>query len=232
MRIVVQKTNVQVILNWEESARALSSPKGRTEMFRGVVDAGRKTKTQVQRVVTKQMALKSGNYTRYVVANTRGVPRKAQLAFDIFGVKGGAKIDLYKGLKSLVQTGKRAAALNAGRPDEDKGTVSSSVWNAPRVFKRSFATAGGWYAFRPKSAGGSTTAPKIFWTYGLKQGQPRDADGKFASTGKTYGKVRQLYGPSMMKEIPQGDSLAAFQVVAPKLLEVSITKRLEKLARF
>lgn len=232
MRVVVKKTNVRVILSFAESMKVLSNPRARTELHRGVIDAGRKTKTQVQRAVMKQMALKPGNYNSYVVAGTRGIPRKANLAYDIFGVKGGAKVEKYKDLRSLVSGGRAYKRMNVTRRDIDKGTVMSGVWNKPRIFKRSFTQAGGWYAFRPASAGGSKTAPKIFWTYGLKPGQPRGADGRFSASGKLWGKIRQLYGPALMKEIPQDLSLVTFQKVAPPLLEQHVGKRLNKLLKF
>lgn len=209
-------------------AEMLASGRARTELQRGVVDAGRKVKTRVQKAVTKQMALLPGNYNSYVVAGTRGVSRPGILAFDIFGVKGGTHIEKYKGLRAV----KAGSALNKGRKGFDRGTVRSGVWNNPRIFKRSFATGGGFYAVRPASAGTSKVAPRIFWTYGLKPNQPRGEGGRFVAQGKTYGKIRTLYGPSLMMEIPEDMSLAVFMKDGPPLLEQAVMKRVAKLMRY
>lgn len=210
-------------------AKLLASPRAKSELMRGVIDAGRKTKTPVQKSVFSQMALKPGNYNSHVVAGTRGVPRKEILAYDIFGVKPGAKIEAYKGLRSVARDNK----LNVGRKGIDKGTVRSGVWNNPRIFKRSFeGNAGGFYAMRPASAGTSTRAPKALWTFGLKVAQPRGARGRFASPNVHYGKVRRLFGPSLMMEIPEDQSLATFLTVGPVNLEQAVMKRVAKLMRF
>lgn len=232
MRIVQRGQNLHLILSFRDMAKHLTNERGRTELHRGVIDAGRKVKTKVQRAVNRQMALKPGNYNSYVVAGTRGVPRKENMSFEIFGVKHGTRIENYKGLMSVKQGGRAARRMNKGRDAGNKGTVRSAVWNNPRVFKRSFATGTGFFAFRPASAGTSKGTPKALWTFGLKEGQPRGAGGKFASSGKTYGKVRRLFGPSLMKEIPKDDSLAVFIADGPKLLEAAVSKRLTKLMRF
>lgn len=231
-RIVRRGQNLQFIGRFQGLAKILASERGRTELHRGVIDAGRKVKTKVQKATRDQMALKPGNYSSYVVAGTRGVPRKQNLSFEIFGVKGGAKIENYKGLMSVKGGGRAARRMNAGRSTSDQGTVRSGVWNNPRVFKRSFAGAGGFFAMRPPSAGTSKVAPKALWTFGLKPGQTRGADGRFAPSGVRYGKVRRLFGPSLMKEIPEGDSLAVFMREGPALLEHAIAKRVTKLMRF
>lgn len=228
MRAVIGKSDLRHLISFIRLSERLSEKRLQQELFRGVVDAGRKTKTRVQRAVTKQMALKAGNYQGYVVANTRGIPRKQLLAYDIFGVKGGQSIELYKGLRAVSS----ANRLNAGRKGLERGTVRSSVWNNPRVFKRSFAGNGGMFTMLPPSAGTSSRAPKALWTFGHKSSQPRGAGGKFASSGATYGKVRRLFGPSLMKEIPEDESLATFMADGPQLLEVAVSKRLTKLMRF
>lgn len=232
MRIVVRKYNIRAVIGFRDLAATLASPKARTELHRGVIDAGRKVKTKVQKAVTRQMALKSGKYQSYVVSNTRGVPRKANLSFEIFSVKKGSSIEDYKGLMSVRSGGRAFRRMNAGRALDDKGTVRSSVWNNPRLFKRSFSAATGFFAFRPASAGSSGRAPKALWTYGLKPGQPRGADGRFAATGVRYGKVRRLFGPALGKEIPQDESLATFLREGPKELELHVSKRLKKLMRY
>lgn len=233
MRVVRSCHNLHLILGFRDMAKVLGSPKGLTEMHRGVIDAGRKVKTKVQRAVKDQMALKPGNYSSYVVAGTRGVPRRPNLSYEIFGVKRGSKIENYKGLMALKGGGRAIVRLNSGRSDSDKGAVRSGVWNNPRVFKRSFVgTNGGYFAVRPASAGSTGRAPKAIWTFGHKPGQPRAGDGRFAPTGARYGKVRTLFGPSLMKEIPKDDSLAVFLKEGPKLLEFHVGKRLTKLMRF
>lgn len=229
MHIVVGKSNLRALKSFEKMAALIGSARTRTELMRGVIDAGRKTKTPVQRAVFKQMGLKAGNYNSHVVAGTKGIPRKEILAYDIFGVKAGAKIEAYKGLRSV----SRGNKLNVGRQQAERGMVRSGVWNNPRIFKRSFeGNAGGFYAIRPASAGTSTRAPKPLWTFGLKAAQPRGERGRFASPNVQYGKVRKLFGPSLMKEIPEDQSLATFMTVGPVHLEQAVVKRVSKLMRF
>lgn len=232
MRIVRSGNAIVMTLRFRHMVQLLDSPRAKTELHRGVIDAGRKTKTRVQRAAMHQMALKAGNYNSYVVANTRGTPRKANLSYEIYSLKGGAQIEKYKGLMSVKSGGRAARRMNAGRPIDQQGTVRSSVWNNPRIFKRSFAGNAGFFALRPPSAGTSRRAPKALWTFGHKPGQPRGAGGRFASSGVQYGKVRRLFGPALSKELPQGESLATFYRVAPEFLEQEVSKRLVKLLRF
>ena len=229
MRVVGSGRNVEAIIGFRDMARILASERALIEAHRGVIDAGKKTKTQVQRAVYGQMALKSGRYSSYVVRNTRGVPRRERLSYEIFGVKGGIRVENYKGLKVLARTGRASRAFNKGRGFSDRGLVRSGVWNMPRVFKRSFAQGEGFFAILPGKGG---KAPKAFWTYGLKPDQPRGPGGRFAESGRTYGKVRRLFGPSLMKEIPQGETLRTFQRVAPPLLAEKVTKRMAKIMKF
>lgn len=228
MRLVVGKSGLGSLEDFTRLSAKLSSGKLGQELHRGVVDAGRRTKTPVQKAVMVQMALKPGKYQSYVVAGTRGVSRKEILAYDIFGVKGGAPITDYLGLKSV----KASSRMNNGLAAGDRGTVRSSVWNNPRIFKRSFATDANFYAMLPPGEGASTRAPKAFWTFGRKPKQPRGAMGRFAKSGTKYGKVRKLFGPSLMKELPEDVSLATFYAVAPIHLEREVGKRLNKLMRF
>ena len=228
MYVKVGTANIRALRSFREMVENLSSARAQTELQRGVTDVGRKVKTKVQKAVAKQMALRPGNYNRYVVAGTRGVSRKDLLAYDIFGVKGGTDIEEYKGLRAV----KASNRMNVGRRGADRGEVRSAVWNAPRIFKRSFVGAGGgFFAMRPPSAGTSSRAPKALWTFGLKPGQPRGSGGRFASTGVRYGKVRRLYGPALMKEIPEDHSLDVFLREGPILLEQAVSKRLTKLVR-
>ncbi|RBO90502.1 hypothetical protein [Pseudochrobactrum asaccharolyticum] len=230
MKLVIGKSNLSALADLEKLAKRLEGPNLHNELHRGVVDAGRKTKTVVQRAVAKQMGLKAGRYQSYVAANTRGIPRKNILAYDIFGVKGGLSVDNYKGTRAA-STGNK---LNAGRATLERGTVRSSVWNNPRIFKRSFSDekTGGFFAILPASEGSSSVAPKSLWTWGNKPNQKRGADGKFAKSGKKYGKVRQLFGPSLLKEIPEDQSLATFMTTGPQHLEREVMKRITKLMRF
>lgn len=229
MYIKVGSTNLKSLKSFRQMSERLARGDARTELQRGVTDAGRKTKTRVQKAVTKQMALKPGNYAGYVVAGTRGIPKKDLLAFDIFGVKGGAQAEKYKGLKSL----SRGNRMNVGRKAIDRGTVRSGVWNAPRIFKRSFTgTSGGFFAMRPASEGEAAVTPKALWTFGRKPGQPRGAGGKFGKSGVKYGKVRRLFGPSLRDEIGRDEALMTFVKVGPAFLEQAVAKRLSKLVRF
>lgn len=228
MFIVAKGNGISAILSYREMILALGSQKARTEMMRGVIDAGRKVRTPVQKAVTAQMNLKPGNYVKYVVANVRGVPRQQLLAFDIFSVKGGIEVDNYRGL-TVVSRGNR---LNLGRRGADRGVVKSAVWNNPRIFKRSFEAQGDVYAMRPVSEGTSTRAPKIFWTFGKKPNQPRKGDGRFASPGVKYGKVRRLFGPALNKELTEDSSLDTFLRLGPPILEEQVMKRLTKLMRY
>jgi hypothetical protein len=227
MHIVKSGHNLLLVVKFREMAEELSSKRAQTEMYRGVVDAGRRVKTPVQKAVANQMALKPGRYQSYVVANTRGVGRPGILAYDIFAVKGGIKAENYKGLRSVGAKSK----LNKGIGLSDRGTVRSGVWNNPRIFKRSFEKNGNFYMMRSREAG--VKAPRILWTHDNRSWQPRGPGGRFASTGQAkWGKVRQLYGPSLMEEIPQDDSAAIFDALGPKLLEEAVTKRMAKLMRF
>ncbi|NKW09957.1 hypothetical protein HGG76_11650 [Ochrobactrum tritici] len=42
-----------------------------------------------------------------------------------------------------------------------------------------------------------------------------------------YGKIRRLFGPALMKEIPEDESLNTFLVVGPQQLELHVGKRIE-----
>lgn len=227
MRIVVSSKNLNVLVSAEKKARVLASGKWRTEAFRGVVDAGRRTKTQVQRAVHKQMATKQYGF---VSGNTRGTPRQAALAYEIYALKGGQKVEIYKGLRALASGGLVAAKFNAGRAGSDAGFVRSGVWNAPRTFKRSFASNGGYFAMLPGGKAGP--APKALWTYGHKPNQPRTAAGRFAPSGQKYGRIRRLFGPALRDEIGKDQSLATFMRVGPALLEQKVMARMVKLMTF
>ena len=230
MRIVVRKQNIRAVTRFAAIPKVVSSPKGKRELHRGVIDAGRKTKTKVQRAVNKQMGLLPGRYQSYVVNGTRGVPREANLSYEIFSVKSGIKAQNYKGLRSLTPGGKALKRMNASRSTFDQGMVRSAVWNRPRVFKRSFEFGGKFYMMRSVATG--VKAPRILWTHDDRSWQPRSAGGQFASTGAKWGKLRQLYGPALSKELPEDQSLAAFYRHGPELLEKAVSKRIVKLMRY
>jgi hypothetical protein len=228
LTLIVSGNAVVSVGSFRRLAKRLEGPGFQAELFRGLVDVGRKEKTLVQKTVTKQMAMKSYGF---VSRNTRGTPRRALLAYDIYAYKGGQPIEDYKGLRVLKHGGKLSKAGNLGRNGSDRGSVQSGVWNVSRVFKRSFqGSSGGLFAVLPGTSGGK--APKALWTYGLKPKQGRDGSGKFKSTGKTYGKVRKLYGASLREEIAQGETLAVFMTTAAPALLVAIEKRLSKFLRF
>jgi hypothetical protein len=156
MRLVLEKQNAHLIVTLRERAKILASKRWETEAFRGVVDAGRKTKTQVQKAVHHQMATR-----RYslVSANTRGTPKRAALAYEIWSPLRGQRIEEYKGLRALAQSGAAAVLMDHGRSALDQGFVRSGVWNAPRTFKRSFAATSGFFTLLP--GGGSSKALKL-----------------------------------------------------------------------
>ena len=203
----------------------------RQELSRAVTDAGRKTRTQVQRAVARQIAVNPGGYTGYVVPNMRGISNVGQLSFTIRATAKGGKIEIYKGLRALNPRGSAARSMNSGRGRLDFGYVRSGVWNSPRTFKRSFEQGGMFLALIP-SATGSGRLPKALWTFGNKPYQPRAADGRFASSGRKGFKVRRLYGPSLGKELDKDQSLETFLSFGPPELDRQVMKRVAKLMRF
>jgi len=82
MRVVVERKLTHFV-RFRDIPRLLSSPSLQIELHRGVVDAGRKTRTKVQKAVALQMAVTAGGYTAYVVPNIRGTGRQADLSFTI-----------------------------------------------------------------------------------------------------------------------------------------------------
>ena len=53
MRLIVERQRLELVASMQESARVLASRRWQQEAFRGVVDPGRRTKTEVQRAVHK-----------------------------------------------------------------------------------------------------------------------------------------------------------------------------------
>ncbi|GHB34013.1 hypothetical protein GCM10007094_23760 [Pseudovibrio japonicus] len=196
-----------------------------------MMQATKKVKTKVQKAVTQQMALKSGNYRSYVVKNTRAYSKPAQLTGMIVANNKGGKIEIYKDLKTLSSKGRAAKRYNSGRSVDDQGFVKSGVWNAPRTFKRSFSSNGGFFALIP---GGKTSnaLPKEFWTFGKKASQPRDSGGRFKSSQRQGYRVRRLYGPALGKEMQKDQALATFKKEAPKELRVQVETRIKKIMKF
>lgn len=204
-------------LSYKQMAKSLKNKSWEREAFRAVQDAGKKTRTKTQRAVSRQMGLKPGNYQSYVVSGTSSFGKKRDLSFTMYGTQRGASIEKYKGLRVLSSKGKAAKRFNDGRSG-DKGFVLSAVWNKPRTFKRSFATAKGYFARLP---GAPLRDPK---------NQPRDGEGRFAkwSGAGKKSRIRKLYGPSLKKEYVQGPALQEFQKHGPVFLETAIKKRAEK----
>lgn len=200
------------------------------ELMRGLIDAGRKTRTQVQRAVAKQMNVTPGGYQGYVTPNMRTFSTEANLSYTIRATGKGSNIETYRGLRALSEGGRTAKRANKGRSISDQGFVTSSVWGVPRVFKRSFSSNGGFFALVP--GGGSGRLPKAFWTFGKKADQPRDADGRFAKSGQPGFKVRKLYGPALGKELDKDMSLQTFETFGPRELEIQIQKRIAKLITY
>lgn len=240
MQIIVQKD----LANFHAFARVpdrLIGSHFREEMYRGVRDAGKKMLTVVRKTAVKQMGLKPGLYGSFVVANTQGIPNKLELSYSIAGGRKGAPIENYKGLKVLAAGGKPSRAGNKGRAVYDRGVVKSSVWNVARIFKRSFSTGTGLWAFRPGN-GTRSFVPKSQWTFGAKPNQLRDGDGRFVSKHgpRGKGKVRRLYGPSLYKELSDGNSVKKgpnmihmrFMKEGPAELEMQVNKRLAKFVKY
>lgn len=207
----------------------------REEAYRGLRDAGRKMLTMVRKTARTQMNLRPGYYGSYIVAQTMGRPIKGNpMRYDIEGGTKGGYIPMYGGLKGGRKL-RRKDGYNI--QDLEKGRVYSEVWNVGRIFKRSFATPGGWYALRP---GNSLRAPRLLWTYGRKPNQGRDSFGRFMPTGKRYGKVRKLFGPSLYKELRDANRVKRgpnwihirFMREAPVELELQVMKRVTKLMTF
>ena len=230
MRIVATFADRKTLRSFERMAGNLADGKWKREAHRGVIDAGRKTKTKVQKAVFKQAGFRPGTYSSNVVAHTRLGTDEPTLSARIFAVRGGVDIDEYRGLRVVKPKGGKVEA----------GSVKSGVWNAPRVFKRSFSAESstgyfgrggtGFFALLPGKA--RSSAPPEFWTFGTKQEQKRDSRGRFVAGEARYGRKRRLYGASLRDEIGKGETLATFEKVAPAELEIKVTKRMAKLIRF
>jgi len=203
---------------FRKKVKTLAAGGWEKEVHRGLIDAGRRTTVRVAKAAQGQMAAKSYGFVR----NKTRATSADLMQYRIFSPAGGARIEEYKGLRSV-----KNVRLSSPEP----GGVSSGVWNNPRTFKRSFKANGGFFAMLP---GGeqSTVAPRMLWTYGNKPGQPRDAAGKFMSSGVTYGKIRRLFGPALRDELVKDQSRATFEKVAPMILEQKIVPRLAKLITF
>ncbi|OXS99097.1 hypothetical protein B7H23_12900 [Notoacmeibacter marinus] len=199
----------------------MADGRSKKDAQRGLIDAARRTRTASARAVKKQAGFKRYGDVREAIF-TRNV---SPLVVEIGSVQGGQPVEEYKGLRSMKAGG--AAARRIG--GDDTGNVRSGVWNNPRVFKRSFAANGGFFAVLP---GQSKRAPRVLWTYGSKPDQPRDSGGRFASSGRTYGPVRRLLGPAVNKELVKDDSLRTFRKTTGRELKLQVGKRMSKLMRF
>jgi len=216
--VIKIEINDRALRQLAKKVTVLAAGGWKSEVHRGLIDAGRRTTTPVMKAAQGQMAAKCYGFVR----NRTRQKSSDSLEYRILSHAGGARIEEYRGLRS-VKSGRLASP--------EAGGVSSAVWNSPRTFKRSFAASGGFFAMLP-SGTQLKNAPKILWTYGEKPDQPRDGRGRFAPSNRTYGPIRRLFGPALNKELTQGETLATFMRVAPVMMEQKIMPRLEKLIKF
>lgn len=238
MRIVVSK-KLRHFHGFRAVAKKLAIQKWKPEVHRGVIDAGRKTRTQVRRALRHQMAVAGGHYQRYIVQNTKSRNSQVDLSYTIFSYDKGDYITTYKGLRALSTKGKAARRFNSGRLPLNQGFVRSSVWNAPRTFQRSFATSGGYFAWIPsdtprkKNPKTGSYMPRSLWTRDSRYWQPRDEQGRFSETGaKRKFKVRKLYGPAINKELVLDESIKVFNEKGPQFLIEATNKRIARLLKY
>lgn len=229
-QIIVTK-RLQNFRKFEKLAARLATPRALKSLHQGVINAGRKTKTQVQRAVRDQMAVAPGSYQKYVVANMRFRSNQAAMSATISASQKGGEITDFKGLKSLSSKGRAVRRYNPGK--SFRGTIRSEVWNKARVFQRSFLGSSGKYLALIRGGGKSnSTMPKEFWTHDSRSWQARSADGRFAKMGAQKWRVRRLRGPALNKELDQGQSVAKFLSFGPAELERQIEKRLETIMKW
>jgi len=227
VRVVIER-NLKELTAFIGVSKRLQSRDWRGELHKGVIDAGRKTRTKVSKAVSQQMNVASGHYQSYVVANMRFRSNLGAMSATISASEKGGQITDFKGLRNL-KMGGRAAKRGGGGPT---GTVRSEVWGSSRVFKRSFASGGGFFALiRANGARGNSTMPKAFWTHD-PTGQARDAKGRFAATGAQKWRTRRLRGPAINKELDKDQSLQVFLTFGPAELDRQIDKRLVKIMKW
>lgn len=230
MQIVVSK-NLGNLVKFNELPKLIARPSAMRDLHRGVIDAARKTRTKVRRAVRDQMGVKPGSYQSYVVANTGLRTSGPPLQASIWASAKGGQIDDFKGLRALAMNGRVSKAANRGKGF--KGTVRSAVWGKPRVFKRSFADNGGFFALiRANGAKSNSTMPRAFWTHDSRANQPRDGEGQFAKTGAQKWRTRRLRGPAINKELDKGQTLATFMSYGPQELEAQTMKRLSRILKW
>lgn len=231
VRIVVEK-RLQNLKKFGEIAHRMGQKRTIQHLHRGVISAAKKARTRVQRALKEQMAVAPGSYQKYIVANMRFRSNQTAMSATLMASAKGGEITDFKGLKSL--SGKGRVAKRANRGKSFPGLVRSGVWNAPRVFQRSFEDGGRFLALIPKSGGGgsSSTMPKAFWTHDERSWQQRGADGRFTKMGSQRWRVRRLRGPAINKELDKGQSLATFMSYAPAELEREIEKRIVSIMKW
>lgn len=229
MQIIVTK-KLHHLIAFEEVVKKVGRKAFMTELGRGVIDAGRRTRTKVRKAVKEQMAIAPGSYQSYVVANT-GLRNHGPLSVGIWASAKGGQITDFKGLRSLSLKGRAIRKANRGM--SFKGQVRSSVWNAPRVFKRSFANNGGYFALiRANGARSNSTMPRAFWTHDARTNQARDSQGRFADTGAQKWRTRRLRGPAINKELDKGMTLQTFMTFGPEELERQTMKRIDRILKW
>ncbi|MFN3130569.1 hypothetical protein [Roseibium sp.] len=186
--------------------KKLQGPRFKRELGRAVADAGRKTKTRVQRKVKQQGGFR---LARDVSQNTQGVSELGALRYRIFSNQRGMTLGHYKGLRSL-----------------KRGGIKTGIWNAPRTFESGYAESGRY--FIPKGEGERRRI-----TFGHKPNQPRDGRGRFAVSKIKYASGRhELFGPAVRSELGRDDSLREFKTFAPAELGRQVQKRITKLLRY
>lgn len=229
MQLIVTR-RLQNFHKFGQIAHRIQNKTVQRELHRGVIDAGRKTRTQVRKAVREQMGVAPGSYTSYVVANT-GLRSGGNLQVSIWASAKGGQITDFKGLKALSPKGRLARRTNKGK--NFPGLVRSEVWNQSRVFKRSFAQNGGYFALiRASGAPSNSTMPRAFWTADNHLTQPRDAMGRFADTGAQKWRLRRLRGPAINKELDKGQSLHVFMTFGPAELERQTNKRIDRILKW
>jgi len=231
VRVIIERKMTNFV-RFQELSKKAQSRSWRGELHKGVIDAARKTRTRVQKAVKEQMGVAPGSYQSYVVRNMRFRSNQADLSATISASAKGGQITDFKGLRSLGVGGRAARVANRGR--SFPGQVKSAVWNAPRVFQRSFmAASGGYFALiRASGARGNSTMPKAFWTHDSRSWQARDGQGQFAKMGAQKWRVRRLRGPAIGKELDKGQSLQVFLSYGPAELERQVMRRVERIMKW
>ena len=79
--------------------RIFANGQWKLEAYRGVIEAGRKTKTKYQRADHPQMGTKPGQYQGYVFANTKERVKRSNLSHTISESANGTDVEIYTSLR-------------------------------------------------------------------------------------------------------------------------------------